>query len=468
MMTMKIVIDQDINVHVVILVGRWVEIVTKMEDLGTTKTVKSELSIFDPLPYQVSHIKGDWIKHEPENQCYGTNTATPIIIKFDRTPGLYLDLKNSFLDVVVCIESTEGGSLIETKKVAFVNFALHSIFKDVSFSINNTKVEGENQQYSHKSYIYALLNTSEESKKFQMQSAGWIGDHAGEFDVVTNKGYLARLKWLETRDLYLAGPLYLDVWMQGQYLTDQCNVILKFTRQPPEFYLQHFSATPIPNLKINIKRVHLWMRKVQVSPSVLMGHQTGLTSMNARINYNSHKIFTYFLEKGQLNYSNSDCCPGIYPKLILAMFVKTASYNGDLKTTPYNFRHCYVVSIGLKVNGQFTPSEPYTTDFDAGDVRREYMMMILGTGHAGFEVDNSGIYLGDFVAGNTIFTFNLSPDLYLSGHGEPARISNIGIDIRYKTAPTENHTLLLFCRYDTKIEMTQLGNVVLDPTQSAN
>src|SRR5271163_3849193 len=175
--------------------------------------------------------------------------------------------------------------------------------------------------------------------------------------------------------------------MQGQYLTDQCNVILKFTRQPPKFCLQYFSGTVSPGLKVNVKRVHLWMRKVQVSPSVLMGHQTGLATMNARVNYNSHKLFTYFLEKAQSNYSNNDCCPGIYFKLILAMFVLTKSYNGDMKTSPYNFQHCNISSIGLKVNGQFTPSEPYTTDFDTGDVRREYMMMILGTGHAGFEAD---------------------------------------------------------------------------------
>src|SRR5271163_2284931 len=243
MMTMKIVIDQDINVHVVILVGRWVEIVTKMEDLGTTETVKSELSIFDPLPYQVSHIKGDWIKHEPENQCYGTNTATPIIIKFDRTPSIYLDLKNCFIDAQVAIESTEGGSTAETKKAGFVNFALHSLFKDVSFSLNNTKVEGENQQYSFKAYIYALLNSSQQAKQHQMQAAGWAPDTASQFDLIANQGYVARAKWTAGQDLFMSGPLYVDMWMQGQYLTDQCNVILKFTRQPIEFCLQYFGNT---------------------------------------------------------------------------------------------------------------------------------------------------------------------------------------------------------------------------------
>src|SRR5271163_2307085 len=113
MMTMRIVIDQDINVHVAILAEHWVQIVTKMDDQGTAETVKSELSIFDPLPYQVSHIKGDWIKHESENQCYGANSATPVIIKFDRTPGIYLDLNNCFIAVQVGLESSEGGALTE-------------------------------------------------------------------------------------------------------------------------------------------------------------------------------------------------------------------------------------------------------------------------------------------------------------------------------------------------------------------
>ena len=32
-----------------------------MED-GSAETVNAELNIFDSLPYQVSHIKGDWVR----------------------------------------------------------------------------------------------------------------------------------------------------------------------------------------------------------------------------------------------------------------------------------------------------------------------------------------------------------------------------------------------------------------------
>jgi len=210
------------------------------------------------------------------------------------------------------------------------------------------------------------------------------------------------------------------------------------------------------------------LRQVQVSPSVISGHMTGLGRLNVRWNYNSHKIFTYFYAKDQKNISISDCCPGIYPKLILAMLIATKSYNGDIKTTPWNFKHNDVSSIGLKVNGHFTPSEPYTPNFEAEDTKREYFNMHLGTGHSGFINDDIGLLMVDWAKGNTIFAFNLAPDLFLSGHGQPARLNNIGIDIRFKNDLTENTTLLLFCRYDTRIELTQMGNVILDPTQSAN
>ena len=210
------------------------------------------------------------------------------------------------------------------------------------------------------------------------------------------------------------------------------------------------------------------MRKVQVAPSVIQGHMMGLSQMNAKWNYNGHKIYTYHHNRGISNISHSDCCPGIYPKLILAGFVNTDAYNGKWSKSPYNFQHYNVSSIGLKVNGQFTPSEPYTPNFAGADTAREFMSLYLSTGKAGMHEDDNGILQVDWAGGYTLYAFNLSPDLFLAGHGEPARISNINIDVKFSVPLPENVVLMLFCRYDTKIEITQLGNVILDPTQAAN
>jgi len=284
---------------------------------------------------------------------------------------------------------------------------------------------------------------------------------------VGNSGYITRQTWTAGgRSLFLAGPLFIDTWIQDQYFTDNFNISIKFTRHTPEFCLQRFTSGETFN--VNIKRMRMWVRKVQVAPSVLQGHMTGLSQMNAKWNYNAHKIYTSFHIKGVSNISIPDCCPGIYPKLILAGFVSTLAYNSSYDLSPYNFKHCNVNSIGLKVNGQFTPSEPYTPNFANEDIRREYLSLFLSTGKAGIHDDDNGLLMVDFTGGSTLFPFNLSPDLFLSGHGEPARISNINMDILFSKPLDENVVLMLFCRYDTKIEITQLGNVILDPTQSAN
>ena len=122
------------------------------------------------------------------------------------------------------------------------------------------------------------------------------------------------------------------------------------------------------------------------------------------------------------------------------MMVSTKAYNGDMKLTPWNFKHNNVKSIGLKVNGQFTPLEPYQPNFKKEDVKREYLNLHLGTGHAGFITDDIGLLLVDWLGGNTIFAFNLAPDLFLSGHGQPARLNNIGIDILFREPLAENNS----------------------------
>src|SRR5277367_5362726 len=130
-----------------------------MEDEGTAETVKSELSIFDTLPYQVSHVKADWIRQDPENNCYGTNTATPIILNFDRLPGLYLDFSDSFIDMCVAIEglSTEAAA---NNKTAFVNFASTVFSKILAFPSTTPRWKVK-IKCMHSKHLLAFLNSSQ-------------------------------------------------------------------------------------------------------------------------------------------------------------------------------------------------------------------------------------------------------------------------------------------------------------------
>jgi hypothetical protein len=173
----------------------------------------------------------------------------------------------------------------------------------------------------------------------------------------------------------------------------------------------------------------------------------------------------YFYNSGITNISIPDATPGIYPKCIFVGMVETAAFNGAYKKNPYNFQTFGVSSIGFMMNGQFTPSTPYTPDFTSDNYLREYLSLFMATGRFGIHEDDNGISLMDFAHGCTLYAFTFAPDLSLDGFAQPIRMTNIRLDIKFKSALTTNITLILFCLCDTLFEYTSNNLVLLDNTQ---
>ena len=145
---------------------------------GSSETVKSELAIFDGLSYQVTHTKAQWLDVYPENQYQGTSGSN-IKFKIVGSPGWYLDFNDSFMMLTFKLQDDKGAD-VKDQLVAVENFVLATMFKDVSLvTANQTKLEGENQNYAYRTYMYALLNASAASKQNQLTSFGWVKDDAG-------------------------------------------------------------------------------------------------------------------------------------------------------------------------------------------------------------------------------------------------------------------------------------------------
>src|SRR5437773_8616377 len=199
---------------------------------GSSESVKSELSMFDGHSYQVTHLKAQWLPILPQNQYTGTN-GTDVIFKIRKSPGWYLSLRDSYITVQVSIEKSDGTD-VDGDVVGFENFALGTLFKDVSFlSSNQAKLEGESQQYAYRAFLYALISGSYSAKKFQLQVAGWMKDTPGKVDAESttddaakpkqtgNEGFLARRAWTNGGGkLELCGSVFLDTWMIRQYFID--------------------------------------------------------------------------------------------------------------------------------------------------------------------------------------------------------------------------------------------------------
>src|SRR5271156_1770787 len=133
------------------------QLTTEYGSVGNAESVKSELSVFDGNTYQVTHIKGQWVALYPQNQYQGTNGCN-INFKIPTSAGWYTDLSDSYMVITVGVRSSTGGS-IGTDKVSWENCVPTTLFKDMSFCGKaQTKIEGENQNYAYRGYLYNLIN----------------------------------------------------------------------------------------------------------------------------------------------------------------------------------------------------------------------------------------------------------------------------------------------------------------------
>ena len=72
----------------------------------------------------------------------------------------------------------------------------------------------------------------------------------------------------------------------------------------------------------------LWLRRVRVDPSVIVGHLRDLGSQNAIWKYPAFKVLTSFHAKGVSNLSIPSATPGIYPKCVFVAMLENATFNG--------------------------------------------------------------------------------------------------------------------------------------------
>ena len=282
-----------------------------------------------------------------------------------------------------------------------------------------------------------------------------------------NSGFVHRMAWTDGGIIgQFGGPVFLDTWMQKQYFLDGSDFNVAFKINDPKFALHANDDTT--EYKINVLEATLWLRQVNVSPSVIVGHAQGLKNYNYVCPYNGHKIFTRLIKDGGSIETVTDLFRGIYPKLIVVGLVDHDAYSGKYKKNPYNFKHYDVNSVGLSVNGNYVPHPPFTPNHEKKWIAREYMALFMSLGKSGILNDDNGILLKDFSQGCCLYCFMLAPDLCLSGHAQPARLSPISLEIKFAKPITSPLMLIALAIYDTKIEMTRDRLWILDSTQSAN
>ena len=214
--------------------------------------------------------------------------------------------------------------------------------------------------------------------------------------------------------------------------------------------------------QIIIESAVLYIRKVQIESSYLLEIEKQLSTQNALYPLQHCEMLTYTIATGSQSHQKEGLFRGHMPKMVFVGMVTNKAYNGTRATNPFNFEHFNANHVALYKDGSSIPFLALTLVFSKMVCSREFQVLLqnLELFNRNEEFD---ITLDDFIAGGyTLFAFNLTPDLSLTGVCQPYQEGNLRLELKFSEALRESINVIVMSIFDGKVEITKDLNLLVD------
>jgi hypothetical protein len=146
---------------------------------NSCECTKAELDLFEVPPTPTSVDYGYW-KHK--GLTLALTDQGPYEFAVSGAGDDYIDLANTYLFVEAQIMDDDDAALDGGADVGPVNLWMHSLFSDVSVSLNENLVSPPTRLYPHRAYIEILLSYGPAAKESQLTGVMWYKDTPGHQD----------------------------------------------------------------------------------------------------------------------------------------------------------------------------------------------------------------------------------------------------------------------------------------------
>lgn len=424
--------------------------------------IKSELELFAPQLIQTNILKTEEVAYNPVASIDNNSTIEFVSVGSGDT---YRDLSSVYLRLVVKLENLKKQEPGTIHSTGVVNNLLHSLFRNVTVSLNNVPVTHADNNYHYKSYISTLLNYGKDSAKTHLPTSGWFVD-THNFDSLTeNTGLRARVEWfkkgsidLESEQIELYGKIHTDVFNISQLLLNNVDLKILLNLEKQAFFMINQKGAGEPQLKIC--EATMFMRHVTISPSVLLAHNNILSAKPAIYPYKRTEMKTFTLFPGVRSLNLDNIVTGQLPNVLIFTMVKSQAFNGARELNPFNFQHFNLQRFNICVNGTQIPSQPLEFDFkNSKKSMRGYNTLFTGTGYH-YHDRGHQITKEMFDNGFFMLAFDLTADHHYDGeHNSPLKQGSIRIEGNFLDDLKESITCLVYLEYDSNISIDQARTV---------
>ena len=418
---------------------------------NSNESCTGDLSLFARPSVDTGVTAVSYREYRPIGQI-GKNS--PIAFNLMGTTSEYIDLKNIALKVKVKILKDDGNATTEEDKVAFVNNAGHSLFRQVDVKIQGkiiTSSVGTN--YGYKAILDALTGYGPclENQLFVKDRAGHMDD--SDPSVVGNTGLYARRRWTEDGDeITLDGPLFVDILQQKRLLLDGVSVDIELFPQTDAFVLMAKDDTT--KYQVKIKDATLTVPHNTVSPGILLGHSESLKEKNALYPYMRSEVKTFNIAAGSYTWTGDNIFQDSVPSRVIVGLVSAAAYSGSYLKNPFNFDNMKLTYLDFLVQGQSMPGPPYQPDYD----KSQYSRVMKSLNEGKDRGDYSYIPHDSIADGHAIYVFDVARDeafpLVKKGHTRMV--------LKLADALDEAATLVVYGRFPAMMEIDKVRNVNIE------
>ena len=431
----------------------------------------SETDIFSTQPVQHDVISGQWVKyHAPQFEP----KAGPITFQIEGDEQ-YVDLNSTFLTLKTRIVDTRPNKTLIANEcvVAPTNNWLHTLFSQVTLSINGKAVTQSHNHYHYKAYLENVLSYGTDARRTFLQGEGFFKDSPGHMNTVDNddnKGFKNRRELCRgSREVELKGRLHLDLFNQPHMMLNNTPIRITLDRTKQALVLMH--DPPDPNSQhdhqkteyaLEVLSATLEVRKVTLAPPLVLSHINALNTTTAKYPIRRTVPFPIQIPQGTVTLSNTTVCQGQLPRRVTIGFVSAKAHSGTSNLNPFDFHHYNMTSLQVFAAGIPHPIQPMTFNFGEHQFIDGFMSLFIGTGQYGSDEGNM-LSRDEYSKGYTLCCFNLSPDLnYEDDHYSTAKHGNLDVAVTFSEGLAEPVIMMVLAEFDNTIELDRYRQVSMD------
>ena len=396
---------------------------------------KAQLNLFTKTPSDTSLKSKEWIEYKPTNQI---NDTSAINFSITAQSSAYVDLKSSVLNVKLRLANGDGTPMNEAIVAGLVNTPLHSIFRQVDVTFQQTPLSHSGNNYPYKAYIDTILKTNENVQKGELTSQLFykdVGPDTDDAKTGPNSGLFNRsLATKGGKVVDLEGSLLIDVFQQPKLLLNGVSIGIKLWPSLDSFRL--ITDTIKADLKVQIVDASFRLCVQRIDGGLMMAHEKMIKMEPAIYPYLKSDIKTTSIASGQYSFSVDDVFQGLVPCKLIVGLVSSAAYMGDYHKNPFYFRDYDCSSVGFYVDGQSYPSQPLCPNYEAKQYKDSYRT--LTTFRKDVNIDRY-----DYTEGYCLYVLEVDP--YYSFNIK--RKGHCRLEMKFAKPLPESVTLILYATF---------------------